>query len=565
MRKHAICLAAVLLGFASALSYAQAPVPIINQPLIPDATAPGGPQFTLNVNGTGFVSNSVVNWNGSARATTFVNSSRLTAIILASDIAKHGSGQITVVSPGSGGGISNAIPFEVTKPISRFAFNRSDYAAGSGVPSVVAADFNGDGNLDIAAVGLYQRIVSVYLGNGHGRFQHRGDYATGQDNGNDSLVVGDFNGDGKLDLAVRGVSILLGNGDGSFQRPLIYPAGDNAVAVGDFNGDGKLDLASTNSPGNLYILLGNGDGTFQKPVSYALGSYPYTIAVGDFNGDGKLDLAVEVQGENTVSIMLGNGDGSFQSPVQYAPAGTPNGVYAADLNGDGVLDLVVPNRSLPKVSILFGNGDGTFRPHVDYPAGADAYRGGVADLNGDGKLDVITTTWYTHNNQFFVLLGNGDGTFQKPRAYTAGAYPLGMAFGDFNNDGILDLAIPGQGSSVFSVMLGTLVELQPDTLDFGTVTVGQNASLTTQLTNIRKSTLEIASITIPDKKGAFSETNNCGNSVGPGQSCTITVTFAPPTAGSFIAPVMVRDKVCGSPQRVFLWGRGSTAALAKKK
>ncbi len=120
MRKHAICLAAVLLGFASALSYAQAPVPIINQPLIPDATAPGGPQFTLNVNGTGFVSNSVVNWNGSARATTFVNSSRLIATILASDIAKNGSGQITVVSPSSGGGISNAIPFEVTKPIPRF-------------------------------------------------------------------------------------------------------------------------------------------------------------------------------------------------------------------------------------------------------------------------------------------------------------------------------------------------------------------------------------------------------------------------------------------------------------
>ncbi len=133
MRKYAVVLGAVLLGLVSALSYAQAPVPFVNQPLIPDATAPGRPQFTLTVNGTGFVSSSVVNWNGSARSTTFVNSSQLTASILASDVAKPGSGQVTVVNPSPGGGISNAIPFEVTRAIPLFTFNRSDYAAGNGV------------------------------------------------------------------------------------------------------------------------------------------------------------------------------------------------------------------------------------------------------------------------------------------------------------------------------------------------------------------------------------------------------------------------------------------------
>ncbi len=310
MKNHAMLVGEILLGFMSVLSYAQAPVPFVNQPLIPDATTPGGSQFIVTVNGTGFSSSSVVNWNGSARATTFVNGSRLTATILASDIAKSGSGQVTVVSPSPGGGTSNAIPFEVTKPIPRFAFNRSDYKAGNGVPSVVAADFNGDGNLDIAAVGLYQRIISVYLGNGHGKFHHRGDFATGTGNVNDSLVVGDFNGDGKLDLVVRGVSVLLGNGDGTFQHHLNYPAGDNAVTAGDFNGDGKLDLASTDSTGKLYILLGNGDGTFQRPVSYKPGARPYAIATGDFDRDGKLDLAVAVH--NAVSILLGRGDGSFR-------------------------------------------------------------------------------------------------------------------------------------------------------------------------------------------------------------------------------------------------------------
>lgn len=560
MKKHATLLGAVLLGFVSVLSYAQGPVPFINLPLVPDAIAPGGAGFELTLNGTGFVSGSVVNWNGNARATTVVSSSRLTATILASDVAKPGSGRVTVVNPSPGGGISTAIPFEVTKPISLFTFNRTDYAVAYACPSVVAADFNGDGNLDIAGVG--SDIVSVYLGNGRGRFQYRRDYSAGTGNNSDALAVGDFNGDGKLDLAVRGVSVLLGNGDGSFQAPLIYPAGDTGVAAGDFNGDGKLDIAAADSSGVVYILLGNGDGTFQKPVSYAAGSGPYDMAVGDFNGDGKLDLAIALQGEKAVSILLGNGDGSFQSPVHYATAGPAEDVYAADLNGDGVLDLVVPSQSSSKVSVLLGNGDGTFRPRVDYPAGADVFRGGVADVNGDGNLDLVLTTWYADNNQFFVLLGNGDGTFQKPRAYPTGAYPLGIAFGDFNNDGILDLVIANQPLGEVSVMLGTVVELQPDTLDFGTVSVGNNAMLTTQLTNIRKSTLKITSIAV--EQGSFSQTNNCGNSVGPGQSCTITVTFTPPKAGQFNARVKVEDKAPGTPQRVFLTGHGS-AALAERK
>jgi FG-GAP-like repeat/Abnormal spindle-like microcephaly-assoc'd, ASPM-SPD-2-Hydin len=217
-----------------------------------------------------------------------------------------------------------------------------------------------------------------------------------------------------------------------------------------------------------------------------------------------------------------------------------------------VLDLVVPNQSDAYVSILLGNGDGTFRSHVDYFTPGAVWRGGVADVNGDGKLDLVLTTWAFNGDELFVLLGKGDGTFQKAQTFVAGSCPLGAAFGDFNNDGILDIVI-GDQCSTLSVMLGAAVSLQPDTLAFGAVSVSHQSSLSTQLTNIVKSTLNIQKVSISGGKGAFSQTNNCG-SVGAGQSCTITVTFAPQAAGTFNGQVAIWDNAPGSPQLVYLNG-----------
>ncbi|MFZ1930423.1 MAG: hypothetical protein WAU50_14895, partial [Candidatus Sulfotelmatobacter sp.] len=159
---------ATLLATLAATTSAQNPVPFIDQPLVPDATAPGGPAFTLTVNGAGFVPASVVNWNASPRATTFVSSSQLTAKILASDIATASTAAVTVVNPNPGG-ISNTQFFSVAVPKTAISFAPAvTYSSGGIYPgSLVVADVNGDGKPDMMVANFGgTSSIGVLLGNG---------------------------------------------------------------------------------------------------------------------------------------------------------------------------------------------------------------------------------------------------------------------------------------------------------------------------------------------------------------------------------------------------------------
>jgi hypothetical protein len=538
------------------------PVPFINQALNPDAVVPGGPSLPLTVNGTGFVSGSVVHWNGSARATNFISDSKLTATVLATDVSNFNTALVTVFNPAPGGA-SNLAFFETTRPTSSVALTTpAELVTGSGAVSVAIGDFNGDGKLDLVVADNGSNTVSVLIGNGDGTFQPSVDYAAGSNPS--SVAVGDFNDDGKLDLVVANagssdISILLGNGDGTFQLPVNYATGTgpSSVAVGDLNGDGKLDLVvANNQSNNVSVLLGNGDGTFQAALSYPAGSGASSVAVGDFNGDGNLDLAVANFGTENVSILMGKGDGTFQPAVNYAAGGGSQSMVVGDFNGDGKLDLAVANFTTNDVSILLGNGDGTFQSAMSIGVGAQPESLVEGDFNGDGILDLAVGN---HDiESMSILLGIGDGTFQPTVNYDTGTVSQSLTAGDFNGDGRLDVAVANGISSTVSVLLQPGLVSGPNaTWSFPDVTFGSQTVSTVSpaqsimLVNYGTATLNITSITA---SANFSETNTCPSSIAPGASCRVLVTFSPSMEGTLNGTLAVTDDAIRSPQTVTLTG-----------
>jgi VCBS repeat protein/centrosomal CEP192-like protein len=552
-------------------------VPFLAQPIVPATAAPSGAALTLTVNGTGFVSGSSVKWNGIPRATTFVSSTKLTAAILASDIANPNTAAVSVFNPTVGGGTSNRVFFPVASTIPSVTLRAGSFVAGSAPVSILTADFRQYGIPDLAVTNLTSNSVSVLLGNlaGDGTFGAATSYATGT--GPSSLAAGDFDGDGNLDLVVTTedghVSVLLNRGDGTFLTATNYLAATDpvSVAVADFNGDGYLDLAVADrncsggppcAQGTVSILLGNGDGTFQGHVEYPTAPGPNSVTVGDFNGDGKLDLAVAAGDGGTgtqVSVLLGNGDGTFQSPVSYTVGLNPVAVATADFNNDGKLDLaVVNNGSSGSVSILLGNGDGTFQTHVDYPTASLPHGSlAVGDFNDDGQLDLAVAD--NGSNALSVLLGNGDGTFQAQLQFPTGQKPLGVAVGDFNKDGRLDFAIANRDDNTVSILLqSSSLTLSSSNLSFGTQIVGTPSSAQTEtLTNIGTAPLTInISATTGTNPADFGQSSTCGSSLVAGASCTIAVTFTPGQVGPSSASITISDDSAGSPLTVSLGGTG---------
>jgi hypothetical protein len=353
----------------------------------------------------------------------------------------------------------------------------------SGV-ALAAGDFRGDGKLDLAVASTFGfNNLSVLLGNGDGTFAPRS-YGAGLFP--EAVATGDFTGSGKQDIVVTNaaastsapgtVHVLLNNGDGTFRSGPTLGTGTrstNAVVVGDFNGDGKLDVAVTTVSGSSHALvsvfLGNGDGTFQAGQSIDLGfdHFAGTLVVGDFSRDGRLDIAVldtQYPDIGRVTILHNNGDGTFQTSQSIQIGDDISGLAAADFNGDGKLDLVTTARDLDtdvarrqglrKVAVLFGNGDGTFQDPVSVGDAHASRSLAVGDLRGNGKQDLVLADYFLVDNLVDVMLGNGDGTFQAPVSYHVGKSPDAVVLGDFFGDGHLSIAVSNLEASTVGVLRG---------------------------------------------------------------------------------------------------------------
>ena len=287
----------------------------------------------------------------------------------------------------------------------------ASYPLGAGPLSVALADVNGDKKLDLIAVNRGDKSVSVLLGNGDGTFQSALTYAAG--NSPVSVAVGDFNKDGKPDLAIAGdcgssacaqpgnVSVLFGNGDGSFQSAATYAVGysPSSIVVGDVNGDGNLDVAVSNacgkdsscqSNGTATLLLGDGKGAFTSGADVELGNSPSAVTLGDLNGDGVPDLVAAYRADNKVGVLQGKGDGTFKAQVTYQVGTAPSAVVVADFNGDGKRDVAVANLKDSKVSVLFGNGDGSLQTAVHYPVGVGPESLVAIDPTNSGHADLVS-------------------------------------------------------------------------------------------------------------------------------------------------------------------------------
>jgi hypothetical protein len=349
--------------------------------------------------------------------------------------------------------------------------------------SIVTADLTGNGNQDIVVVNQgespdFQSSVSVLLGNGDGSFQPA--ITTDVLPGADSVAVGDFHGDGHLDLVLANrvtdvVEVLRGNGDGTFQgNPTLLPVPPNhanfpsitSVAVGDFQHNGALDIAATSAVSNtVSVFLGNGDGTFQDRVDYAVGANPESVVAADL-GNGQIDLVVANHDSSDVSVLLGNGDGSFRPAQNIDVNAHINGIDSnpitlavGDFNGDGKPDIFVSQAEAffeQVVTVLPGNGDGTFQAPIHINVGFGLVGLAVADFNGDGALDFATTEANDSPFSAHVFLGNGDGTFRDGIGLDSGGGPaFGITAGDLKGDGRPDLVVANTFSDTVGVLLNT--------------------------------------------------------------------------------------------------------------
>ncbi|WP_433985316.1 MBG domain-containing protein [Tunturiibacter empetritectus] len=471
------------------------------------------------------------------------------------------------------------------------AGSTSPVTVGSGPQSIASGDFNGDGFIDLAVLNSNDRTVWILFGDGAGGFTASPTKLT-TGNGPVAIVAADFNQDGKLDLAVvnsadGAVAIYLGGINGTFSAPSTYSipgvflevTTPTSLVVGDFDGDGKPDLAVAQSAtlldlvpvnGVVDIMLGDGSGAFPAAnVSQVnVGTNPTAIVAGYFNAGGNLDFAVTNKSSNTISVMLGNGNGSSftqatGSPISTGNGTAPNSLVAADINGDGKLDLAVTYSSTKKIGIFRGNGAGAFAVQATLLSTGTTPTSIVAgDFNADGNVDLAVAN--SGQTTASLFLGNGDFTFQTPTTPTVAKTPIAVASADFNGDGTSDLAIANNGSKSVSILLNQVTDTA--SVSFTGVTIpgsGNHNILASFPTNLDFAASKSATLSLAATKISTSTLLSATNSAPAfGQQIVITAMIQPSLVGALTPGGTVTFKDNGNTLGTAITVSGGVATLS---
>lgn len=334
----------------------------------------------------------------------FTTGSWITTLVISADFNGDNNADLAV------GTNNGAVQILLGTGTGNFGVGTNCCSTGGGIASIASADFNADGFADIA---FADGKLYVSLGDGLGGFGIKTYFSIPGFNGAKFITSGDFDNDGKIDLAVTNtnassVSILIGNGNGSFVASTnLFTTSytPSSIVCADFNSDGNMDLATSNvSSGSVInyvnVLLGDGIGNFGTAKSFTVGNTPRSIISADFNGDGKFDLATANEGPSSVSVLLGTGTGSFTGTT-YGTGWAPYSVTSGDFDGDGILDLATANQSADNVSVLKGTGNGSFGFRINFPTGVSPYSITNKDFNKDGKTDLVTVN---QNSKAWLLL-----------------------------------------------------------------------------------------------------------------------------------------------------------------
>jgi uncharacterized protein (TIGR03437 family) len=413
---------------------------------------------------------------------------------------------LAIVTAFSSFGQSASDPVSTVPSAALVAAAGSPFVVGPYAQFIVSGDFNGDGLSDLALVsGGNNAVLTILLATPGGTFEPAPGGPISLGAAYTHLTVADFNGDGNLDIAAvggYGIEIFLGDGQGGFSLAPTSPIdlaalglfGANTIGVGDFNHDNKLDLViaiQTETQGVLVggvaIFFGNGSGNFAPASGNPLYSAPAAreLAVADFNMDGNLDIAITTAETDQVVVLLGDGSGGLL-PDSKGPFPTgllPNTIVHGDFNGDGNVDLAVANLQAGSLTILLGDGTGGFVREPDINIGYAAVPRwlSAADIDGDGILDLALANGGSSVSNLMIFLGDGKGGFE---AAASGAIddpgtPFGLTVGDFNGDGRLDVATANNDNGSAFVFLGASFAVSSLTLSASaTPTVGILSSIT---------------------------------------------------------------------------------------